>query len=153
MVDIHHSNVCEAPLSFAFGWVDDYRNTTRFMFGVAEFEPPKGATSQGLGARFDLLFKVGVVKIRSTLEVVEWVENEVIRFDSVAGFRNWSTWAFAAEDDSHTRITVDFSYEVPGGLAGKVLGRGLEPIIGPAMKHSDANLRTHVETDYAASMA
>lgn len=150
MVDIHHSNVCNAPLPFAFGWVDDYRNATRFMFGLASFEPVPGHPDQGLGAAFEGLFRTGPIKISSTIEVKEWQQDSVIRFESVKGFRTWSTWRFQAEDAEHTRITVDFSYEVPGGIAGKVLGKALEPIVNPAVKHSDHELRKHIEADYLA---
>lgn len=151
MVDIHHSSVCNAPLSFAFDWVDDYRNTTRFMFGLATFDPVPGAADQGLGSEFDGQFKTGPIKLASRVKVVEWAKGSVIRFESIKGFRTWSTWSFAAEDDERTRITVDFSYELPGGIAGKLLGKGLEPIISPAIKHSDHELRRHVEADYQAA--
>src|SRR6185437_9077724 len=51
MVDIHHEGSCAAPLDVAFAYLDDYRNATTWMFGLAEFKPA-GAKDQGLGAEF-----------------------------------------------------------------------------------------------------
>lgn len=99
---------------------------------------------------FDGLFKTGPVKIGSTIKVIEWQQDSVIEFESIKGFHTWSTWNFQTEDDEHTRITVDFSYALPGGIAGKVLGKALEPIVNPAIKHSDHELRKHIEGDYLA---
>ena len=72
-------------------------------------------------------------------------------FDSVSGFRNYSMWRFAREGTDRTRIEVVFTYELPGGLAGKALGKMIEPIVKPAVKHSDAELRRLVAEDWKAS--
>ena len=150
MVDIHHEGSCAAPVDVAFGYVDDYRNATDWMFGLAAFEPV-GEQVQGLGAEFDGTFQVKPVKLHSTIKVTEWKENEVIAFESVKGFHNWSTWRFIAESPTRTKIAVKFSYELPGGLAGKALGRVLEPIVMLSLRHSDENLRREIEARYKAT--
>jgi uncharacterized membrane protein len=147
MVDIHHEGRCEAPLDIAFSYVDDYRNATDWMFGLAKFEPV-GEKAQGLGAVFDGLFHVTPVKLHSTIEVTEWEEHRVIGFESIKGFRNWSTWSFVAAGPTATKVQVKFSYEMPGGLAGRAMGRALEPIVAMSVRHSDHALRHHIETRY-----
>ena len=149
MVDIHHEGSCAAPVEVAFAYVDDYRNATDWMFGLAEFEPV-GEQFQGLGAEFDGLFQIKPVKLHSTIRVTEWKENELIAFESIKGFRNWSSWRFIAEGPSRTKIAVKFSYELPGGLAGKALGRVLEPIVMLSLRHSDENLRREIEARHNA---
>jgi uncharacterized membrane protein len=147
MVDIHHEGSCAAPVEVAFAYVDDYRNATEWMFGLSEFVPI-GEKSQGLGARFDGTFQVKPVKLHSTVEVTEWEQDELIGFESISGFRNWSTWRFTSAGPAATTVQVKFSYELPGGLAGKAMGRVLEPIVMMSLRHSDQALRHHIETRF-----
>jgi uncharacterized membrane protein len=149
MVDIHHEGSCAAPLDVAFSYLDDYRNATTWMFGLAKFEPV-GEQVQGLGAVFEGTFQVKPVKLHSTIKVTEWKQNDVIAFESVKGFHNWSTWKFRADGPDRTIITVQFSYELPGGLAGKAMGRVLEPIVAVSVRHSDEALRREIEAKHAA---
>jgi uncharacterized membrane protein len=150
MVDIHHEGGCAAPLEVAFAYIDDYRNATEWMFGLAAFDPV-GDKDQGLGAVFDGTFHVPPVKLHSTIEVTEWEHNRIIAFESIKGFRNWSTWEFTAVSPEETAVKVKFSYELPGGLAGRAMGRVLEPIVAMSLRHSDQALRTHIEQRYQTS--
>jgi uncharacterized membrane protein len=149
MVDIHHEGSCEAPLDVAFAYLDDYRNATKWMFGLAEFKPA-GAKDQGLGAEFAGTFQVKPVKLHSTIKITEWEQDKVIAFESIKGFRNWSTWTFFADGPTRTKIHVTFSYELPGGFAGKAMGKALEPIVAISVRHSDEALRREIEAHYAA---
>lgn len=145
MVDIHHEGVAAAPRQVAFAYIDDYRTTTDWMFGLSSFRPAPGEPEHGLGAVFDAVFSVKPVKLKSTIRVTEWEQDSLLAFESTDGFRNWSTWRFVEEDATHTRVIVDFSYELPGGLAGKALGRALEPVVALSVRHSDATLRKNIE--------
>jgi uncharacterized membrane protein len=148
MVDIHHEGSCEAPLDVAFAYLDDYRNATKWMFGLQKFEPA-GDKDHGLGAEFDGTFAVKPVKLHSTIRVTEWEQDKVIAFESIKGFKNWSTWRFQADGPSRTKINVKFSYELPGGLAGRALGKALEPIVALSVRHSDNALREQIETSHS----
>lgn len=149
MVDIHHEGSCAAPLDVAFAYLDDYRNATSWMFGLAKFEPV-GDKVQGLDAMFDGTFQVKPVKLHSTIKVTEWEQDKRIAFESIKGFHNWSTWDFNADGPARTKIRVTFSYELPGGLAGRALGKALEPIVAVSVRHSDEALRREIEARYAA---
>ena len=150
MVDIHHEGICAAPVDVAFAYVDEYRNATDWMFGLARFEPA-GEQVQGKGAVFDATFQVKPVKLHSTIEVTDWKQDALIAFESVKGFRNWSTWRFAADGPDRTTISVVFSYELPGGLAGKALGRVFEPVMMLSLRHSDEALRREIERRHQAA--
>jgi uncharacterized membrane protein len=147
MVDIHHEGTCAAPRDVAFAYVDDYRNATEWMFGLADFTPD-GDKDHGLGAVFNGTFQVKPVKLHSTVECTGWSQDELIAFTSIKGFKNSSTWRFVSTGPATTKIEVTFSYEVPGGLAGKALGRVLEPIVSMSVRHSDEALRKHIEQRY-----
>jgi hypothetical protein len=49
---------------------------------------------------------------------------------------------------AETKIGVTFSYELPGGLAGRVLGKALEPIVALSVRHSDEALRRAIEARF-----
>lgn len=148
MVDIHHEATCHAPVEVTFAYVDDYRNATKWMFGLSKFEAT-GERIRGVGAVFDGTFSVKPVNLRSTIEGTEWEENALIAFRSTSGFKNDSRWQFAKAGDADTKITVDFHYELPGGLAGRALGKMLEPIVAITVRHSEAELRKLVEAQHA----
>jgi uncharacterized membrane protein len=150
MVDIHHEGICEAPLEVAFAYIDDYRNATGWMFGLARFEPV-GEQVQGLGAVFDGTFQVKPVKLSSTVKVTKWEQDKAIAFESIKGFKNWSTWEFSALSPEQTKVTVTFSYDLPGGLAGRAMGKALEPIVAMSVRHTDAALRHAIEAHYRSS--
>jgi uncharacterized membrane protein len=144
MVDIHHVASCAAPLDIAFAYIDDYRNTTSWMFGLSKFEP-EGPLDHGVGAVFHGTFAVPPVKLSSTVKVTGWEQDSLIAYESIKGFRNWSTWRMSADGPQRTTLDVKFSYELPGGLAGKALGRALEPIVALSIRHTEATLRREIE--------
>jgi len=148
MVDIHHEGHANAPLSVAFAYIDDYRTTPDWMFGLAKFVPV-GDLDQGLNAVFEGTFQVKPVKLHSTVKITAWEQDKLIKMESVKGFVNRSTWRFEALNDTETRVFVDFTYELPGGLAGRALGKALEPIVAMSIRHSDAALRKNIEARYA----
>jgi uncharacterized membrane protein len=122
------------------------------MFGLDKFAPV-GTNDHGLGAVFDATFQVRPVKLHSTIEVTSWEQDAVIAFNSIKGFRNKSTWRFTADGESRTNVDVVFSYELPGGLAGRALGRALEPVVALSVRHSDVALRKNIEAKYAETGA
>lgn len=144
MVDIHHTAIAKAPVDVGFGYVDDYRNVPKWMFGCDKFEPV-GELDHGLGAVFATAMQLGPKTLHSTVKIIEWEQDKVIVLDSISGFVNSSSWRFAAMDDGRTELTVDFHYELPGGLAGKALGKLIEPFVSIAIKHTEQTLRNNVE--------
>ncbi|GAA3150421.1 hypothetical protein GCM10020255_029120 [Rhodococcus baikonurensis] len=84
------------------------------------------------------------------LEVTEWEKNRIIKLSSLGGVSNSSTWEFAAIDDSKTELSVDFAYKLPGGIAGKALGRLIGPFVENAVKNSEETLRHSLEEQFAA---
>jgi uncharacterized membrane protein len=149
MVEIHHEGSCAAPVEVAFAYIDDYRNATKWMFGLAEFEPV-GDKDQGLGSVFRGTFQVKPVKLHSTVECTDWKQDELIAFESVKGFKNTSVWRFLPDGPNRTKVDVRFSYDLPGGLAGRALGKALEPIVAMSVRHSDEALRKQIEETYSA---
>ncbi len=144
MTTINHTATASVPVSAAFAQVADYRTVPQWFFGISRFAP-KGEKDYGLGATYDSAVKIGPKEITSVVEVVEFEEDRLITLKSIEGFRTTSRWRFRALDDTSTELSVEFTYELPGGLAGKALGMIIEPFAVQAVKASEAALRKDLE--------
>lgn len=140
MIHLHHSATAEIPADRAFTYVDDHRTVPDWMFGVTRFQPV-GEQVSGLGALFDASMRLGPRSLESRVRVVEWEYGRSIVLESVAGIRSASSWTFAEIGGGKSRLDVDFAYQLPGGLAGRALGKLIEPIVGTAIRETERALR------------
>ena len=150
MIDIHHEGIAEAPVATTFAYVDDYRNTPKWMFGLSRFDPVTDQLS-GLGATYDGTFAVKPIKLHSSIRITGWEQDKLIALESYEGFEIKSTWNFESLGPEQSKVIVDFSYELPGGLAGRAMGRVLEPIVLLSIRHSDHALREGIAATYRAA--
>lgn len=144
MTTINHTATAAVPVDKAFAHVADYRTVPNWFFGISKFVP-KGDKDYGLGATYDSAVKIGPKDIGSVVEVTEFEEGSLITLTSIAGFKTRSRWAFSAVDAGNTKLDVEFTYELPGGFAGKALGMIIEPFAVQAVKASEAALRRDLE--------
>ena len=142
-IEIRVESTFQAPLEVAFAYTADYRNVPEWLYGISKFEPV-GEKDYGLGSVFDGSMHLGAT-LHSRIEVNEFEENRLIGFDSIKGFKNSSRWTFSALDANRSTVVADVSYELPGGIAGKALGKVIEPFVKIAVKHSSAALQKAVE--------
>ena len=150
MVRITYEAVCAAPVAVTFDYVDELGASDRWMFGVTEVvelddEP------HGVGKIYESRFHVKPVTLKTQVRVAERVVDQLIVTDSVGGFPVRSTWRFTPVTAEQTKIDATIDYDLPGGIAGKALGRALEPIVGLCLRKSDSELRKQVAALYAVS--
>ncbi|MET9325782.1 SRPBCC family protein [Tsukamurella sp. NPDC003166] len=145
MTTINHTATATVPVDRAFAHVADYRTVPTWFFGISRFVP-QGEKDYGLGAVYDSAVKIGPKEIGSVVEVTEFDADRLITLKSISGFRTSSRWSFADAGDGRTELTVEFTYDLPGGLAGKALGMIIEPFAVQAVKASEAALRRQLET-------
>ncbi len=131
------------PVATAFAYVADYRTIPDWFYGVSRFVP-EGDLDHGLGARFAVDLKVGPKVRRSVVEVTGFESDRLIALQSMGSLKAVSTWSFE-EAPGGTRMQVEFSYDLPGGLAGKALGRIIEPFAAQAVRSTEATLRRNLE--------
>ncbi len=136
-----------APVETAFAYTADYRKVGNCLYGIQRFVPV-GDKDYGLGAVFDGEMHVGLT-LTSRIEVDAFVENELIAFDTIQGFQIKSTWRFASTGAATSKVHADVAYELPGGIAGKGVGKIIEPFVKIAIRHSSAALKKCVEADHA----
>lgn len=146
LVHVHHKGVVAAPLSFVFDYVADYRNLADWMFGIQKMALVSGTPNEP-ASRYDAAIKLGAT-IKTTFEVTEKQQNSLFATESRAGFSNQSKWVFRAIDEETTEIEMGVDYQLPGGLAGRALGKVIEPFVSIAVSHSDEKLRGIIEGRY-----
>jgi uncharacterized membrane protein len=132
-----------APVATVFAYVDDYRNTTKYMKDLVKWQPT-GKVTHGKGARFDVGMRAGPTTLTSVVDITTWTENTAIGWHSNEGFRQIGIWAFKPKGDK-TQVTFDMEYEFGGGIAGKLLGRAAEPIVRGNLQRSVEMLKLHTE--------
>lgn len=133
----------DAPLSTVFAYVDDYRTTHEWMFGLTQFEPV-GAQDHGLGAVFDGNVKLGV-NLKSRVQITGWEQDRLIELTSIKGIKNAWRLTFEALGDGRTRMDAHVTFELPGGPVGKAMGAAVKPLLGLAVQHTTDSLKRHLE--------
>ncbi len=143
MGHITTSEEIAAPVAAVFAFVDDHRNTTKYMKDLTKWAPV-GAKTHGKGAQFQVAMKAGPMTLSSVVDITTWTENRAIGWKSIEGFKQTGKWTFKASAGG-TEATFDMDYELPGGIAGRMLSRAAEPIVRGNIEQSVRNLRSQVE--------
>ncbi|AFR47866.1 SRPBCC family protein [Gordonia sp. KTR9] len=137
---VRHQARIDGPREKVFSYVDGYQNVSEYLFGVTRFEPTTDQTS-GLGATFAVSIDVGPKTLKSVVECTEYVENELITLEAIDGFAANTTWRFAdADGGSATDMDVEVTYTLPGGMAGKLLGKVVGPFAAQAVRQTEATI-------------
>jgi uncharacterized membrane protein len=118
----------DCSIETVFAYVDDYKNTTKYMRDLSKWKPV-GSKSHGKGAVF---------------EVGAWIENKTISWESTDGFWQRGSWMFKTVGKK-TQATYDMEYEFGGGIAGKLLAKAAEPIVRMNLEKSIAELKVRCE--------
>ncbi|WP_067844183.1 SRPBCC family protein [Nocardia lijiangensis] len=139
MTEVKIVEDCAGSAESAFQYVNDYRNLPSFLHGIQSFTPV-GEQTEGVGAVFDGHIKLGPASLHSRVEVIRWEQNFAIGIKSIKGFEIVSTFLFHPKNDSLCTVDAIIDYRVPGGLAGKALGKTIEPFVKIAVKHTTDNL-------------
>jgi uncharacterized membrane protein len=132
-----------APTATVFAYVDDYRNTTKYMKDLVKWQPT-GKVTHGKGAQFAVGMKAGPTTLTSVVDITTWTENKAIGWHSNEGFKQTGLWAFTPKGEK-TQVTFDMEYEFGGGIAGKLLGRAAEPIVRGNLQRSVEMLKLNTE--------
>lgn len=144
MGTVRHSSEVSASRQRAFAYVNDHEHVPEWMFGVKKFEPVSDVT-YGLGSKFNIVINVGPKSISATVEVTEFVEDEVIRLETIKGLTAATVWRFE-DTDKGTAVSAEVTYQLPGGIAGRALGAVIEPAVGQIIRHTDSALRKQLDT-------
>ncbi len=127
----------EAPPEAVFDYVNDWRTATKYLRRLVRWEPADPSAETGVGTVFRVGIQAGPTRLDGKLEVTEYVRPERITIRSIDGPRVDGGWRFAAADGG-TNVTLDALFDLPGGIAGRLVGS----FVGRnGQKDLDASLR------------
>lgn len=120
-----------------FDFIDDWRNAMRYLKRMTRWDlvDPEGGT--GPGAVFRVAVQAGPTKLDGRFQVTEHERPNRIAFRSMEDVRVEGSWTLRPDGDG-TNVTLDSTYDLPGGFAGRLVGAFLR---GNAQKDIDASLR------------
>lgn len=127
----------------AFAYISDHTKIADWLFGLSELTALTAQT-RGVGAKFDGSIKLGA-KLQSLLEVIEFEEGRLMKLDSYKGIKNTSTWIVVPTGDNTCRVEVTWDYDLGAGIAGKALGKVVEPVVKIAAGASTKSLKEKLE--------
>ncbi len=142
MATLTASGAVALPARVIFDYASDYRRMPAWVFGLHSLKPI-GHQSEGVGAEFRGTGKIGPVAMTGTSRITEW---EPYRRITVAlltnnGIDASATIATTGKGSAMTRVELTADYRFPGGLAGRILQRGVEPFLGIGIRHTERTLR------------
>jgi len=148
MVQIQSSSTISVPTAFAFDYVTDFTLMPEWLYGIQEIRCINGIPN-GVGSRYEGAIKLGAT-LRSAIEVTAHEPNRLLATESRAGIVNQSSWRFRELAEELTEIHTTIDYELPGGLAGRLLAKAIEPFISIGVASSERTLRSNLEVRFQA---
>ncbi|GAC1324699.1 MAG: SRPBCC family protein [Mycobacteriales bacterium] len=137
------STLVAAPRATVFAYVNEWSNTTEFTHDLVTWRPVTEEKA-GLGARFEAAMKMGPTTQSSTLEITRWEPGTAIGWEPRAGFSQRGLYVFA-DADGGTQVALTIDFELPGGLAGRLLGKTIEPVARVNVAKTVANIKRILE--------
>ena len=110
------------PVEVAFDFVANPHNGLKFMPNFTKFQPV-GLPDHGKGAKVEAAGTMFGVQYRTTLEIIEFVQNERFVSRSTEGVKSTSTWQFKSLPDGGTEVTFASDYSLPGGFLGRFMDK------------------------------
>jgi uncharacterized membrane protein len=88
--------------------------------------------------------KLGV-SLTSRIRCTGYEPDRLVEISSIRGIKNTQRWTFTDLGNGRTRLDAWISYTLPGGPAGKVIERAVNPVIAIAVKHTSERLVHNLE--------
>ena len=139
---ISASTRVEAPAGEVFDYAADYRHATLLVPGLTRFEPI-GETTSGLGAAFDAAIQIGPKRYETKLAVNVFEPVHAIGWSGLPEGPSL-LWTFTPDDDI-TAVEFELGFDLPGGMAGTLLGFTIEPIVRSTARDTATALKRQVE--------
>jgi uncharacterized membrane protein len=137
------TTVIDAPVQTVFDYVSDYRNAKKYAKDLKKWEPV-GANTDDIGAQFDAALQLGPKSFESRVEIDDRSDPQSFGWKTLSGFEQAGRYTFETEG-SQTKVTFDFDYKLPGGMAGRLLARTTEPLLKSSLNNNLKTLKQQVE--------
>lgn len=133
----------------AYDYVEEHTNTVKYVHGLTSWTPV-GDQVHGVGSTFRAAMKVGPSTLEGTLRIIEATAPERLAWAPTDGFQQSGAWTFTPAAGGGTDATFEVDVTLPGGVAGRVVGKTLEPAIRGNVTQSVRNLKEQVEALHPA---
>lgn len=110
-----------APAEAVFDFIDHWPNAMRYLRRVDRWVLVDKQGGTGVGAEFDIGVQAGPTHLEGRLRVTEHDRPRKIAFRSLEGPRVEGSWTLTNDGDA-TDVALNASYELPGGLVGRLVG-------------------------------
>jgi uncharacterized membrane protein len=140
--------VVAAPPDVVFAYAADPANPPRYVEGLSTWEHC-GGPERGLGSQFRAGLHVGPKELVSTVEITTYDEGAALGWNPVKGFGQSGHWTMTPDGEG-TAIDFTVSYEMPGGMLGRLIGGMLGGVVQHTVDASVRNLKEQVEQNAQA---
>lgn len=137
------TTVIDAPVDVVFAYVDDWRHAPVYTQDLVKWEPA-GEQTKGLGSVFHAAMKMGPITQESTLEIVLYQPDAELGWEPRAGFSQRGAYTFTPVGDG-TEVSFEIQFDLPGGMAGRLLGKTIEPILKQNVSQTLKNLKRELQ--------
>lgn len=110
-----------APPEAVFDFIDEWQNAMKYLHRVDSWVLVDTEGGTGVGAVFKIGVQAGPTHLDGRLQVTEHDRPRTIAFKSLEGPRVLGRWTLAPSGDG-TDVVLHASYELPGGLVGRLVG-------------------------------
>ena len=138
----------EAPVDVVFDFVDDWRNAKRYLRRLVDWQPVEHDARMGVGTVFRVGIQAGPTRLDGKLEVTDYDRPQRISIRSIDGPRVVGGWTFARDGDA-TRVVLRAAFDLPGGIAGRLVGSFVGRNGQKDLDESLRDLKRLVETETA----
>jgi uncharacterized membrane protein len=145
-VSIRASETIDVPAEVLFEKIADYRSAQRLIDGLDSMVP-RGSVTSGKGARFVAVMRVGPRTFRATIEITDYEAPHRLTWSSAGREAQALRFEFteqATVGGSTTRVTLEVSYERPGGVAGILAAPVVERTVRTRVHSTLERLRADV---------
>ncbi|HVF20525.1 MAG TPA: SRPBCC family protein [Mycobacteriales bacterium] len=125
MPRVASSIVIDRPVAEVFAYLGDWTHATEFTESLVSWRPLSDV-KDAVGAQFAAAMRIGPTTQKSTVEIVRREAGAEIAWESRAGFQQRGSYRFEPAG-SGTRVDFVMEVTLPGGPAGRLLGRIVEP--------------------------
>ncbi len=132
-----------APSTDVFNYIADYTKCASYIYGLQYLAPLTDVT-RGVGAKFEGKVKMGA-SLESCVEVTEFEEGVHYATQSFKGVKNGMDWTVTPTGDDSASVRLVWTFDFGSGIAGRTIGKLVEPFIKIAAKQSADDLKSGIE--------
>ncbi|MCL4479712.1 MAG: SRPBCC family protein [Deltaproteobacteria bacterium] len=109
-----------APMERVWKFITDPENFPKYVYGYSGGEVLT-SDKTGVGARYRWYGKIGILKLKSVEEIVEWEDNRRVAYSgTLFGIRFASSMTIVLLKNDTTLLTVSIKYTIPVFMGGVI---------------------------------